>query len=196
MIETCYLSVKMHVYEVEETKALWLALRADAHQVLGKVLGVNAQQVSELEKRVYYYSIVPQETCITPYHMVLYKELLSQIRLAHPDLRKGLVDDFKTNMPKLIKSYTSHISVLLHDANEEVKEYETESKRLFYTEVRPKLMALAANTTNDLPSCPTCKTNEFMSTIEIQTRSGDEAATVYAKCMKCQNILTDTPLNN
>ena len=185
----------MHVYEVEETKALWLALRADAHQVLSKTLDIPSTKVSEFEHKV-YCSVVGICKSITPYHMKVYKELLSQIRLSHPEMQKGLVEDFKTNMPKLVKSYTSHISVFLHSKNKKVQEYESESKKLFYNEVRPKLMVLSAETKNELPECPTCRTNEFMGTIEIQTRSGDEAATIFPKCMKCQKILRDHILNN
>lgn len=185
----------MHVYEVEETKALWLALRADAHQVLTNAMGIPRDKVSELEEKV-YRSVVCLCESITPYHMKVYKELLCQIRLSHPDMQKGLVEDFKTNMPKLVKSYTSHISVFLHAKNEETKEYDSESKKLFYNEVRPRLLALSAGTKNELPECPTCRTNEFMGTIEIQTRSGDEAATIFPKCMKCQKILRDHILNN
>jgi DNA-directed RNA polymerase subunit M/transcription elongation factor TFIIS len=185
----------MHVYEVEETKALWLALRADAHHVLTKTLDIPSNKVSELEHKV-YYSVVGTGETTTLYHIKVYKEILSQIRLAHPDMQKGLVEDFKTNMPKLVKSYTSHISVFLHANNEEVKEYESDSKKLFYNEVRPRLLALSAETKNELPECPICKTNEFMGTIEIQTRSGDEAATIFPKCMKCQKILRDHILNN
>ena len=191
----------MHVYEVEETKAFWLALRADAHQVLARALDAPAPEVTELERNVYHSAVGTvgvggEGENITPYHMEVYKELLSQIRLAHPDTRKGLIEDFKTNMPMLVKSYTSHISVFIHAKNAEVKEYESESKRIFYKEVRPKLMSLSAQTENELPSCPTCKTNEFMGTIGIQTRSADEAATLFPKCMKCQKILKDHVLNN
>jgi DNA-directed RNA polymerase subunit M/transcription elongation factor TFIIS len=189
---------KMHVHEVEDGKALWLALRADAHNVLNvlsKTLGVPAPKVHELERRV-YCSVIGNCENVTHYHMEVYRELLSQIRLAHPDMQKSLVEDFNTNMPKLVKLYTSHISVFLHAKSEEVQTYDSESKKLFYTVVRPKLMALGADTKNELPPCPTCRTNEFMGTIAIQTRSGDEAATLFPKCMKCQKIQTDHALNN
>lgn len=186
----------MHVFEVDDTKALWLALRADAHQVLEHIFPETSKKlVSRLEQNVYNH-LVGGGVCFTQYHMQLYKEFLSRIRLASPDIQHKLIHDFETNLPILIKSYTSHISVFLHATQNKVEKYESKSKKLFYEVVRPRLMSLSADTKNELPACPTCKTNEFMGTIEIQTRSGDEAATVYAKCMKCQKILRDHVLNN
>jgi DNA-directed RNA polymerase subunit M/transcription elongation factor TFIIS len=184
----------MHVYEVDDFKALWLSLRADSHMILEKVLKLPKDQVHVFEEKVYMSVVGEANINITPYHMTMYRELLCHIRSAHPDLVHGLVKDFNATLPKLIKSFTSHISVFLH-AKEEVKEFGTESQRLFHKELRPQLMALAANIESNLPSCPTCNTNEYMTIVPIQTRSADEAATLFPKCMKCQKLLTDKPLN-
>lgn len=125
----------------------------------------------------------------------MYKEIMSQIRLSNPKMQTALVSDFKESFPTLVRAYTSHISAFL-DVQTEMTEYETPSKKLFYTELRQKLMALSAQVENELPECPKCKTNEFMGTIAVQTRSADEAATLFPKCMKCQTVLRDCPLNS
>ena len=184
----------MHVYDVDEFKALWLSLRADSHMLLEKILTLPKDQVHVFEEKVYMSVVGEASTDITPYHMKIYRELLCHIRSAHPDLVQELVQDFNATLPKLIKSFTSHISAFLH-AEEEVKEFGTESQCLFHKELRPQLMALAADVDLNLPSCPTCNTKEYMTIVPIQTRSADEAATLFPKCMKCQKLLTDKPLN-
>lgn len=52
-------------------------------------------------------------------------------------------------------------------------------------------MALAADTEIDLPPCPNCQTKEYMTLVGIQTRSGDEAETLFPKCMKCNLLMKD-----
>ena len=41
----------------------------------------------------------------------------------------------------------------------------------------------------DLSACPSCKTDEFMSSCLIQVRSGDEAMGVFPQCLKCKHIV-------
>ena len=186
--------MSMFVYEVDNTKALWLALRADAHDILQRQLNIDQNAVRQTEEQL--YACVVQKDTLTGYHMIMYKELMRYIIMAPTNIKKAMVSNFQETMPQLIESFTSHISQFhQHMTPTSSNDYPSESKRLFYEVIRPKLMALSATTKNDLPACTTCKTNEFMTLIAVQTRSGDEAATIFPKCMKCQKILTDSPLN-
>lgn len=184
----------MYVYEVDTTKALWLALRADAHDILKRQLNIDHDLVRQTEEQL--YACVVQKDTLTSYHMIMYKELIRYIIMAPANMKDAMVRNFQQTMPQLIESFTSHVSQFhQHTLPVSSNDYPSESKRLFYEVIRPKLMALAATTTNDLPACSACKTNEYMTLIAVQTRSGDEAATIFPKCMKCQKILTDSPLN-
>lgn len=186
--------MSMYVYEVDKKKAIWLAMRADAHDILKRQLNIDKNVVRRVEEQLYTW--VVQEDMLTSYHMVMYKELMGYIIMAPTNLKNTLVTHFYETMPQIIKSFTSHISQFhQHTLPTVSNKYPSESKQLFYEVVRPKLMAMATTTKNDLPPCTACKTNEYMTLIAVQTRSGDEAATIFPKCMKCQKILTDSPLN-
>lgn len=179
----------MNVYEVDDAKALWLALRADTHMVLTKYLNVEVSCVRQLEEQL--FASIVQNDPITHYHMQVYRELVSSIVMAPHDSKQSLMENYKENIVRLMLSSKS--SVQPRHSNEFDNTYETDSQRLFHEVVRPKLMALAANTTIDLPACPTCQTNEYMAVVGIQTRSGDEAETLFPKCMKCNLLLRDHP---
>jgi DNA-directed RNA polymerase subunit M/transcription elongation factor TFIIS len=178
----------MHVHLVDEEKALWLALRADANKVLQSVLHISCDQATLFEHQV-FGSVVGSED-VTIYHMNMYREVMCHMCQACDQMRTSLVQDFQTTLPAFTRSFTAHISDTLVVAEEETT-YTTPSKQLFHEVVRPQLMALQADTEEDLPECPTCHTNKYMSVIQVQTRSADEAATNFPKCTNCQKILTD-----
>ena len=188
-VKDCQYCVSMNVYELEESKAFWLALRADVHMVLGKYLNADASRVRLLEEEL--FASVVQDDPITHYHMQVYRELMSGIIMAPRDLKQSILENYKENVGHLMKSLNRPVQVT--QSMESKNTYETESQRLFHEVARPKLMALAANTTIDLPACPTCQTNEYMAVVGIQTRSGDEAETLFPKCMKCNLLLRDHP---
>ena len=179
----------MNVYEIDESKALWLALRADTHMVLTKHLNTDVSRVRQLEEQL--FTSVVQDDTITQYHVQMYRELVSSIVMAPRDLQQSLLENYKENVDRLMFSNKNSIPAIL--SKDPDNTYETDSQRLFHEVVRPKLMALSANTTIDLPACPTCQTNEYMGVVGIQTRSGDEAETLFPKCMKCNLLLKDHP---
>ena len=176
----------MHVFEVDEKKAAWLALRADAHVVLNSHFDGSQKDTTNTEQLL--YTMVTQNDTITDYHMQIYKELLCLIISCN----KSINLNFDQDMLSFFQSLNQQHKM---ESMFESKEYETPSQKLFYTKVRPQLMALAANTQMNLPACPKCNTKEFMSIIGIQTRSGDEAETLFPQCTKCKTLLKDHALN-
>ena len=178
----------MTVFEVDETKALWLALRADAHVVLARHLQVDQTHVRSLEEKL-FRSIV-QDDNITPYHMKIYREIVSTIIMAPLHFKKSILENFKESISHLYKKKDTLFVCKQMTTNTQPNS-DTKSQRLFHQIVRPKLMALAADTKIDLPACPNCQTKEYMTLVGIQTRSGDEAETLFPKCMKCKLLMKD-----
>lgn len=60
--------MSMYVYEVDNTKALWLALCADAHDILKRQLHIDHDVVRRTEDQL--YACVVQEDTLTSYHMI------------------------------------------------------------------------------------------------------------------------------
>lgn len=181
----------MHVFEIDNNKALWLALRAEANDILKLHFGYNDQQPKNIERSL--YNMVVSNTNnnnITNYHFQIYKEMLVTVISISPTTTTM---NFNQSLVACFESLKCTYQTTPQQSS--TKQYENASQKLFYTKVRPQLMALAANTQMDLPVCPKCNTKEFMSIIGIQTRSGDEAETLFPQCTKCKTLLKDHALN-
>jgi DNA-directed RNA polymerase subunit M/transcription elongation factor TFIIS len=63
-----------------------------------------------------------------------------------------------------------------------------QASQLVFSELRGQLLKCMDGKL-DLPACPVCKTDEFMSSCLIQVRSGDEAMGVFPQCLKCKHIV-------
>jgi DNA-directed RNA polymerase subunit M/transcription elongation factor TFIIS len=63
-----------------------------------------------------------------------------------------------------------------------------QSTHAVFSELRDQLLKCMDGKL-DLPACPSCKTDEFMSSCLIQVRSGDEAMGVFPQCLKCKHIV-------
>lgn len=179
----------MHVFEVDAQQALWLALRADARDILSKELvGLDAGKVGVFEQKV--YDSIVQAQVVTAYHMRIYREFMAELCQAPLSMKQALLTDFDGKLKTFVKHCTSHISAFSKEAPAEAP-HTTASQTLFRDVVRPQLLALEANVQSELPMCPKCKTKKYMSVIQIQTRSGDEGATQFPKCTNCNLIMTD-----
>lgn len=169
---------------LNEQRVQHLGLRYDAVTVLQTV----CKDAKKLEQQI-YASIV---TKITPYQTVLYKEVLANILTAPPDLRAKLIQDYTKTQPEFIRSCLQQNKRKRVEEQQPVKKckVESDSRVIFTTKVLPELQKMMAKVKSDLPDCPNCKTKEFMVETPIQTRSGDEAATVFPQCTKCKEIVT------
>tara|TARA_B100000683_G_scaffold217564_1_gene213606 strand:- start:78 stop:620 length:543 start_codon:yes stop_codon:yes gene_type:complete len=180
----------MHVFEIDDNKALWLALRAEANDILKLHFGYNDQQTKKIERSV--YNMVVSNTNnddITNYHFQIYKEILASVISFSPTTTMNFNQSLIACFESLKCTYQTT------PQQSSTKQYENASQKLFYTKVRPQLMALAANSQINLPICPNCSTKEFMCIVGIQTRSGDEAETLFPQCTKCKTLLKDHALN-
>lgn len=187
----------MFVFPVGDIKSLWLGLRADARRVLEHVVGAATSQ--KLEQCI-HETVLGKIKHRTMYHCALYQEMLSHARRTDPRFLTQLALNFNDLLPQWLKSRMSHISQdaahFNNPSNQPIYQKQNNSKDLFFKELRPLLMSLATTfDRSQFPMCPTCNTKEFMVPRGEQTRSGDEAETLFPYCIKCHTLFKDCVLN-
>ena len=80
------------------------------------------------------------------------------------------------------------LDVLVEQHVQTLPPSEAQASQVVFSELRDQLLKCMDGKL-DLPACPVCKTDEFMSSCLIQVRSGDEAMGVFPQCLKCKHIV-------
>lgn len=181
----------MPVLKLDDAAARWLALRQDAVTSIHELTSTfKLDEVQAFEQRL-FVSLVGGEDVPTMYYQNLYKEVTYHVLKLPPETRIKLVLDFNQNIRSVHDLMCLHIS---HRAPEKVVLHEKrgreDPREVEFEVLRKKLKELEAKQVSELPMCPKCKTKEYMTQITRQDRSGDESASVYPMCMKCETVLS------